>query len=74
MQIKDVMPSYTIAFIVAISVFFLKFIPISYFLILPLQMLVGMIVFFTICELFHIEEYAEIKKIIVSYKGKISKK
>lgn len=62
-QIKDVAPSYLIAFIIAISVYFIKFIPISSYCILPIQLLVGSAVFFTICERLKLEEYIETKEL-----------
>lgn len=63
MQIKDIASSYAIAIVIALSVYFFKFLPISYFIILPIQIVVGAAVFFTICELFKPEEYIEIKTI-----------
>lgn len=59
MQIKDFAPSYGVAFLIALSVYFLKFLPISYWLVLPLQIVVGMIVFFFIAH--NMEEYKEVK-------------
>ena len=76
MQLKDVSGDYGIAFGVAISVFFLKYLPISYWLILPLQIFLGIIVFFVICELTKLDEYLELKSIVMSafkkYKNKKS--
>ena len=71
MQLKDVAPSYGIAFIVAISVFFLKFLNLSYWIILPLQIIVGSIIFFTLCETIKLPEYLEVKEIFISYFKKI---
>ena len=56
MQIKDVAPSYGIATAVALSVFFLKFLPITNWVILPLQGIIGLTTFLMVCRLFHIEE------------------
>lgn len=63
-QLHDVAPSYGIALVLAISVYFFKFLPLSCFLILPLQIVCGTIVFFAICETMKNSEYIEIKKII----------
>ena len=60
MQIKDVAPSFGVAAAVALSVWFLKYLPLSYWVILPLQMAVGAVVFFTICRAFNHNEYNEI--------------
>ena len=63
-QLKDIAPSYIIAFIIAGSVYFFKYLPVSNFVILPVQLVVGVVVFFTICEYFKLEEYVEIKRIV----------
>lgn len=66
-QLKDVTPSYLIAFIVAVSVYFFKFLPVSSFVILPIQFVVGIAVFFGICEIFKPEEYLEVKSLVIEY-------
>lgn len=67
MQFKDVMPSYGIASLVALSVYFLKFIPVSFWIILPLQLLVGGLALLMACKVFKIEEYDKIKRLAISY-------
>ena len=57
MQIKDVAPSYGIAIVVALSVFFLKCLPITNWVILPLQGIIGLITFIMLCRVFHLEEF-----------------
>ena len=64
MQIKDVAPSYGVAFTVAISVYFFKFLPISNWIILPIQIVVGIMVFFVVCKVSHIEEYGEVNTLL----------
>lgn len=66
-QLKDVSPSYAIAFTIAISVYFLKFLQFSYFVVLPIQIIFGIGVFFIICETIHPSEYTEIKKLMFNY-------
>lgn len=73
MQIRDISPSYGIACLVAVSVYFLKYLPFSYYIILPIQLIVGLAVFFIICKCCRIEEYKEIKAIAVSYFSRIIK-
>lgn len=63
MQIKDVAPSYGVAFLIAISVYFLKYLPFSYWIILPIQIIVGIGVFFIVCETTQLSEYQEVKSI-----------
>lgn len=70
-QLKDIAPSYGIAFIVAISVYFLKYIPTSYWVVLPIQILVGVAVFFVVNELLKLQEYIEIKGIVAEYLKKL---
>lgn len=65
MQIKDVLHIYGIALCIALSVYFFKYLPLSPFIILPLQIGVGSIVFFVICELFKPYEYIELKSIAI---------
>ena len=64
MQIKDIAPSYFVATIVSITVYFMKYLSLSYFTILSLQFFCGICIFFTICELMKVEEYRELKNII----------
>jgi O-antigen/teichoic acid export membrane protein len=66
MQIRDIAPSYGLATLVALSVFFLKYLPISYWAILPLQIVIGGTLFFAICRLARIQEYIELKSIVLN--------
>jgi hypothetical protein len=74
MQLKDVAPSYLIAIVVALSVYFLKIIPLTYWIILPLQLLIGSIVFFVLCETIKFSEYIEVKEIALQYFKKYLRK
>jgi len=67
MQLKDVSLSYGIAIIVALSVWFFKFLPISNWIILPMQLVVGTVVFFTICHFVKPVEYEDLKNMIATY-------
>lgn len=71
MQLKDVAPSYGIAFVVAVAVYFLKNLPLSNWIILPLQLLVGTTVFFVLNERVKLGEYAEVKEIAKDFINKI---
>ena len=73
MQLKDVAPSFGLALTIAFLVYFLKYLPISNWIILPLQIAVGTVTFYTICEKAKIQEYVEIKAMIVSLIRKIQK-
>ena len=59
MQIKDVAPSYGIATIVALSVYFIKYLPLSYWIVLPIQVIIGGLTFFIICKVLKNPEFEE---------------
>ena len=67
MQIKDIAPSYGLATLLALSVFFLKFITVSYWIVLPTQIILGFIVLICICQKTKIEEYVELKRMVEPY-------
>jgi len=66
-QLKEIVPSYGLAFLIAISVFFFKYLPISNWIILPIQIVVGSTVFFVFCEKTQMEEYLEVKSMVKQY-------
>lgn len=74
MQLNDIKSSYLLAIVIALSVYFLKYLPLSYFIILPLQVTIGIVVFFIICELFQFAGYVEVKAIAMQYMTKIKKR
>lgn len=76
MQLKDIAPSYSIAFVVALSVWFLKELPISNWLILPIQIVTGVIVFFIVCRISEVKEYQEVQSIVrpILFKNNKTKK
>ena len=65
MQIKDISSSYGIASMVALSVFFFKYLLISKWFILPIQIMVGATVFFVLCSVTKLEEYEEAKGLLL---------
>ena len=73
-QLKDVAPSYGVAFAVALAVYFLKYLPLNHWIILPIQIVIGILVFFAICETTKLSEYAEIKNIAILVINKIHKR
>ena len=62
-QIRDFAPSYGAATLIALSVWFLKYLPVTPWLILPLQIIVGTAAFFLITH--KMEEYKEVKSMVV---------
>ena len=63
-QLRDIAPSFGIAFTIAISVYFFKYLPISNWGILPIQIVVGMVVCVAICRKSELDEYNEVIIII----------
>ena len=70
-QLHDIAPSIIIAFIIAMSVYFLKYLPLSYWFVLPLQIFVGCGVFFLVCGIVKLDEYKEVMAISKQFIGKI---
>lgn len=73
-QIKDIIPSLYIAIIMALFTYFVSYLPLSPFMLLPLQIIVGATIAITLCEYLKRPEYLEIKSIALSIQQKIKKK
>lgn len=67
MQLKDVAPFYLIALSIAVPIWSLKFLPLTYWAILPLQITVGLLILLTICRKAKIEEYDELKGMLKTF-------
>lgn len=72
MQVKDVAPFYALAFAIAIPVWFLKYLPLSNWFILPLQVVVGAVLFFVLCKITKIKEYDEAKQLLTPILKKLN--
>lgn len=64
-QIRDIAPSYFTALVIAVAVYFLKFLVLPCYVVLVLQIIVGIIVGLSISELIKFEEYVELKSIVI---------
>lgn len=73
MQIKDVALSFVISLIMAVVVYLMKYLPISNWLILPMQIILGFFFFFFLCKITKIEEYKELINMIKPILNKIKK-
>lgn len=73
-QLKDVLPSYLIALFIGFIVYLLKFLPLSYNLIFSLQILATLIVGWIVNRIINLEEYCEIKNIVLTVIKKYGKK
>ena len=74
MQLKDVAPSYGIAIVAAMSVYFFKYLPFSHFIVLPIQIIVGMVVVLLVSKATHLEEYNDVKEIAATYISKLKRR
>ncbi len=71
MQVKEIALSYGVSILIAISVYFLKYLPITYWIILPIQIIVGCFVALILFRLTKIEEWEEVKSICKPFVSKI---
>ena len=70
-QIKDVLPSFGVAAFMAVAIYPISLTSLSPFVQLTLQLIVGAIIVFVLCELIKLEEYKELKGIAISLKKKL---
>ena len=73
MQVKDVALSFVISMIMAVAVYLMKYLPLSNWLILPMQIILGFFFFFFLCRITKIEEYKEVIYMIKPILNKIKK-
>jgi len=78
MQLKDIVPSYCVAICVAIPVYLLKYLPITNWIVLPIQLGLGLLLFLIVNKQLKLSEYREmcdlIKPFLSSIKKKINRK
>lgn len=65
-QLADVLPSLGIALLMAVVVHSLSFIEINSFILLPIQLVVGAVFMWCLCEWIKRDEYVEMKNIVLS--------
>lgn len=65
-QVKDIMPSFFVALLMGLIVYFIGLIKLNPFILLPVQVLVGVVCVILICKLMRLNEYNEIKVICVN--------
>ena len=73
-QIKDILPSLGIASFMAVITYTISFLPLSPFILLPLQILFGATIVILLCEWLKLSEYKELRTIAVSALQKIKRK
>lgn len=72
-QVKDILPSFGVALLMAAAVFAMSFFPINPFVLLPTQVAAGAALVMLVCELTHLPEYLELKDIALKAIGKMKK-
>lgn len=73
-QIKDILPSFGIAVCMAVVTYLISLLPLSPFVLLPLQIFIGAGITIALCEWIQLSEYKELKSIAVSALQKIKRK
>lgn len=73
-QVKDILPSFLVAAVMAAITYAVSFLPLSPFVLLVLQLLVGAAITLVLCECVKLEEYKDIKGIALSLLHKIVRK
>lgn len=72
-QIKDIMPSFTIALGCATVVYALSFIPCNHVIVFSIQLIVGVALLIIVYEKVKLPEYIEVKHIALSYMSNTKK-
>lgn len=73
-QIRDIMPSLRVALTMAGMVYAMSFIPLSPFILFPLQIIIGAIIAIGLSKRFKLPEYLEIEEIAKGQFAKLMKK
>ena len=73
MQIRDIAPSFAISMTMAVVIYLLKYLPISNWIIFPIQIVVGILLFFILCKIAKDEEYKEVLNLMKPVLNKIRK-
>ncbi len=66
-QVKDILPSFGISFIMALMVYAISFVPVSPFILFPLQVLAGAFITIILCKITKLPEYKEIEGIALNF-------
>ena len=65
-QIKDIMPSMLLSLGMAVTVYLIGWLPVSPYILLPIQILAGAAIVFGVCEWSKLSEYMQIKDIALN--------
>lgn len=64
-QVKDIIPSFLVALFMALPVYAISYLPFNPFILLPIQLLAGLLITLALCEKIGLEEYKEMKSIVL---------
>lgn len=70
-QVKDILPSFSIGLGMGLFVYLLGFIRLNAFIMLPMQILLGLFFVMILCELFVLPEYLEVKRMVIDVFNKV---
>lgn len=73
-QIKDIAPTFLSALLMGICVYCLQLLPVSYYIILPCQVILGMALFYLFCRVLRLQEFFDFKELAFESFKKIRKK
>lgn len=73
-QIKDILPSILVAITMAIPVYAMSYLPVTAYVLFPLQIIAGAFFVIATCEVKRLPEYLEIKGIVMPMINKIIKR
>ena len=65
-QLKDILPSFAVASVMAVVTYGVSLLPGSPFILLPVQLVIGAGITWVLCEWFQLSEYKELKSIALS--------
>jgi O-antigen/teichoic acid export membrane protein len=65
-QIKDFLPSMTLALVMAVIVYFIGWLPLPVYALLPIQIVCGAVIVFGVCEVTKLDEYVQTKQIALN--------
>lgn len=66
LQLKDISASFILSFFVAAVVYLISYLPLSSYILLPVQLIVGLVLLIVLNEIFMLDEYKIIREIIIS--------
>ena len=72
-QLKDIAPSYGIALTIAIVVYFIKYLPLSPWIVLPLQIVIGLLLLLFLCKITKIKEFNELILLVKPFLNKVTR-